>query len=267
MRTDEQSESGKWLWCGVDVGAATTKAVLITGAREIVSHAVVKSGVNFNAASGEALNLALKSAGADSNQIVYTVATGYGRSNVSYRSLSRTEITCQAKGCYFYFPKEMTIVDIGGQDSKIIKVGADGSVLNFKMNRKCAAGTGTFLEEIASRLGFTIDKLEELSEKSTSDVELGSFCTVFTQTEILSKIREGIRVEDLVKGAFKSVVKRILEMDTLAQDVVITGGVVAHNRIVAQILSQRLGKEVSVPPLPQITGALGAALIAAEAKV
>ena len=267
MRTNEQSKSDKELLCGVDIGAATAKVVLLTGAREIVSHAVIKSGVDFVAASTEALNLALKSADADSSQIVYTVATGYGRNNVPYRSESKTEITCQAKGCYFYFPKEMTVVDIGGQDSKIIKVGADGSVLNFKMNRKCAAGTGTFLEEIASRLGLTIDKLEELSEKSTSDVELGSFCTVFTQTEILSKIRAGIKVEDLVRGAFKSVVKRILEMDTLTGDVVMTGGVVAHNRTVVQILSQRLGREVVVAPLPQVTGALGAALIAAEVKI
>jgi predicted CoA-substrate-specific enzyme activase len=260
-------EGGEKLYCGADVGAATTKVVLLTGVREIVSHAVVKSGVDFAAASQEALNAALKGAGANSSQILYTVATGYGRNNVPYRSQSKTEITCQARGCYFYFPKEMTIVDIGGQDSKIIKVASDGSVLNFKMNRKCAAGTGTFLEEIAARLGFTVDKLEELAEKSARDVELGSFCTVFTQTEILSKIREGISVEDLVKGAFKSVVKRILEMDTFAGDVVMTGGVVAHNRIVAQILSERLLREVSVAPLPQVTGALGAALIAAGAKV
>jgi predicted CoA-substrate-specific enzyme activase len=260
-------EGGEKLYCGADIGASTTKVVLLTGGKRIAGHAVVKSGVDFASASLEALNAALKDANADSSQIEHTVATGYGRNNVPYRSQSKTEITCQARGCYFYFPKEMTVVDIGGQDSKIIKVGADGSVLNFKMNRKCAAGTGTFLEEIASRLGFTVDKLEELSEKSTSDVELGSFCTVFTQTEILSKIRAGIRVEDLVKGAFKSVVKRILEMDTLAGDVVMTGGVVAHNRIVAQILSERLGREVLVAPLPQISGALGAALIAAEAKV
>jgi predicted CoA-substrate-specific enzyme activase len=259
-------EGGEKLYCGADIGASTTKVVLLTAAHEIVSHAVVKSGVDFIAASREALQLALRSAGLDSGQIKYTVATGYGRNNVLYRSQSKTEITCQAKGCYFYFPKEMTIVDIGGQDSKIIKVGSDGNVVNFKMNRKCAAGTGTFLEEIASRLGLAVDRLEELAEKSGADVELGSYCTVFTQTEILSKIREGARIEDLAKGAFKSVVKRILEMDTLAQDVVITGGVVAHNRIVAQILSQKLGKEVGVPPLPQVTAAIGAALIAAEVK-
>jgi predicted CoA-substrate-specific enzyme activase len=257
-------KDGEKFYCGVDVGAATTKVVLLTSARQIAGQAVVKSGVDFAAASREALELALKSAGTDSGQIKYTVATGYGRNNVPYRSQSKTEITCQAKGCYFYFPKEMTIVDIGGQDSKIIKVRRDGSVLNFKMNRKCAAGTGTFLEEIASRLGLAVDRLEELAEKSSTDVELGSYCTVFTQTEILSKIREGVRIEDLAKGAFKSIVKRILEMDTLAQDVVITGGVVAHNRIVAQILSQKLGKEVGIPPFPQVSGALGAAIIAAE---
>ena len=137
-------------------------------------------------------------------------------------------------------------------------------VSGFKMNRKCAAGTGSFLEEIALRLDLPVEKLNGLAESSTSEVSLGSFCTVFAATEILAKIRAGQKVEDIVKGAFRSVVKRISEMDVVQADLVMTGGVIAHNPYLAKLVEESFGCPVYVPPEPQFAGALGAALFARD---
>lgn len=134
------------------------------------------------------------------------------------------------------------------------------------MNRKCAAGTGAFLEEIANRLKIPIGDLNDLAEKASKEVQLGSFCTVFTATEILAKIRVGVKVENLVKGIFGAVIKRALEMDPLEGSIVMSGGVVAHNPFFKEMFSKKLGREVFVPPLPQLTGAFGAALYALEEK-
>jgi len=193
------------------------------------------------------------------------VATGYGRKNVDAARDSKTEISCHAKGCFHYFPMEITIIDIGGQDNKIIKLDDKGRRLNFKMNRKCAAGTGAFLEEMSLRLDIPIEEMDGLARKSTQMVEMGSYCTVFTATEVLEKIRLGKKVPDIVKGLFASVIKRIMEMDTLTGQVVMTGGVVAHNPFMVTMLEETLGRPVKVPDFPQFTGAVGAALFAMDA--
>jgi predicted CoA-substrate-specific enzyme activase len=132
------------------------------------------------------------------------------------------------------------------------------------MNRKCAAGTGAFLEEIAYRLDLPLAELNGLAERSTRESPLGSFCTVFAATEILEKIRAGQHVEDIVKGAFRSVVKRVMEMDLVEGDLVMTGGVVAHNPIVVRLVEESFGRPALVPPEPQYIGAFGAALFAQE---
>jgi predicted CoA-substrate-specific enzyme activase len=134
------------------------------------------------------------------------------------------------------------------------------------MNRKCAAGTGAFLEEIANRLRVKIGKLNELAEKAEKNIEIGSYCTVFTATELLTKIREGIEVKELIKGIFDSVIKRAIEMDPLEGNIVMTGGVVAYNPFLVNMFEKKLDKKIFVPPLPQLTGAIGAALYASEAK-
>jgi predicted CoA-substrate-specific enzyme activase len=158
----------------------------------------------------------------------------------------------------------MTIIDIGGQDNKVIGVTDRGERHNFKMNRKCAAGTGAFLEEIAGRLGTPLPRLNDLAREASGSLELGSFCTVFAKTELLSLIAAGTPLPEIVKAAFRSVVKRILEMDPLSGPVVMTGGVVAHNPIIVELVSEALGREVHVPDYAQYTGAFGAALIARE---
>jgi predicted CoA-substrate-specific enzyme activase len=192
------------------------------------------------------------------------VATGYGRKNVPFVNQTKTEISCLARGCYHYFPEAITIVDIGGQDNKIIKLDAQGKRTGFKMNRKCAAGTGSFLEEIAYKLDIPLNDLSDLAQSTNETSEIGSYCTVFTATEILDRIRAGERTESIVRGLFDSIAKRILEMDTLDERVILTGGVVAYNEIVAELLSARAEEAIDIAPHPQVMGAFGAALFAEE---
>ncbi len=252
------------LFAGVDVGAAATKVLVVNADGSIVGRSLRPSGMDFELASKTAFDEALSEAGGTSENVTHVVASGYGRKNVAFANSTKTEIACHSKGVYRFFPEALSIVDIGGQDNKIIKIGANGVRLDFKMNRKCAAGTGAFLEEIARRVGVDMEEMEDLAKTSTEFVEIGSFCTVFSATEILALIRKGAKVPDIAKGAFRSVVKRITEMDTLKGKVVATGGVVAHNPIVVELLSETVGSKVETPPDPQYAGALGAALFALE---
>jgi len=249
---------------GVDVGASTTKAVIIDQSTQVLGYSVTNTGADFGGAAKSAFQEALGMAEDAGASHCLVVSTGYGRRNVSFADGTKTEISCHAKGSFYHFPKAHTLIDIGGQDSKIVKVDEKGKRIGFKMNRKCAAGTGAFLEEIAYRLKIPIDNLNALAEKAQHEVQLGSFCTVFTATELLAKIREGVAVNDLVKGVFGSVIKRAFEMDPLEGDIVMSGGVVAHNPFFVTMFEERLGKKVFVPPLPQLTGAFGAALFAQE---
>lgn len=253
-------------FAGIDVGASTTKAVIINSKREILGHSVKYSGADFKAAAESAFEEARKQAQEKAKDEYFIVATGYGRRNVAFADDSRTEISCHAKGSFFYFPQAHTLIDIGGQDSKVIRINDEGKRTGFKMNRKCAAGTGAFLEEMANRLKIKMDRLNGLAEKSEKDVEIGSYCTVFSATEILTKIREGVAVNDLVKGIFHSVIKRAFEMDPLEGNIVMSGGVVAHNPFLVSMFEEKLGRKVFVPSLPQLTGAFGAALYALEKK-
>ncbi len=252
------------VFVGIDVGASRTKTAILDENRKLIGHCVVKSGTDFTIASNTCLETSLEMAGVSYGDIVRAASTGYGRKNVSLADFNRTEISCHARGCYSYFPEALTIIDIGGQDNKIIKLGADGRRISFKMNRKCAAGTGAFLEEMSPRLDIPLEEMNQLAILSKSMVELGSFCTVFTATEVLEKIRAGKKIEDIVKGLFFSVIKRVLEMDSLTEKVVMTGGVVAHNRYIVDMVQEITGKTIFVPEFPQLTGAIGAALYAVD---
>lgn len=251
-------------FCGVDIGASALKLVLIGDDRQPVARALARSGVNYQATAERCLEEALSSAGLARPQIRGAVSTGYGRDNVPWVQRTVTEIACHGKGAYHHFRRAMTVVDIGGQDNKLIRMDDQGRRVDFKMNRKCAAGTGAFLEEIALRLDLPLPQLNALAERSRKEVTLGSFCTVFTATEILEKIRAGEHVEDIVCGAFRSVVKRIAEMGTIEGALVMTGGVVANNPLLITLAEQLLGVRPLVPPDPQCIGALGAALYALE---
>ncbi len=251
-------------YCGIDIGASAAKLVIIDEAANMQAKTKAPSGVDYTQTAQTLLNDALACASLERDQIACTVSTGYGRDNVPWANGKMTEIACHGKGAFFHFKKRITVIDIGAQDSKVIHLDDRGRREGFKMNRKCAAGTGAFIEEIAHRLALDISQLNDLAEKSTKDVPLGSFCTVFAATEVLEKIRKGVAVEDIVKGAFSSVVKRILEMDRITGLLVTTGGVVAHNPYLAKMLGVAFGTEAATPTDAQYTGAFGAALFAME---
>lgn len=254
----------KSTFAGIDVGTTTTKAVIIDANARVLGRFVRRSGTDLASAATAAFEEATVQAQVTEETIQAVVATGYGRRNVPFAHDTRTEIACHGWGCYYYFPEAITVVDIGGQDCKIIKLDALGRRVGFKINRKCAAGTGVFLEEIAHKLDIPIGDLNGLAQAASKTAQIGSYCTVFTATEVLDRIRVGERTDDIVRGLFDSVAKRIVEMDTLTGRVVATGGVVAFNEIVAKLLSAKVGAEVEIAPHPQVMGAFGAALFALE---
>ncbi|MHC4676634.1 MAG: acyl-CoA dehydratase activase [Planctomycetota bacterium] len=251
-------------YCGIDIGASAAKLVIIEPAGRIVARNIGRSGVDYAGTAEELLSGLCAAESLDRSQIVRSLSTGYGRDNVPWADGKMTEIACHGRGAYFHFHKQMTVIDIGAQDSKVIHLDQAGKRESFKMNRKCAAGTGAFIEEIAHRLSLNVSELNALAQRSTKEVSIGSFCTVFAATEILEKIRAGVEIADIVRGAFNSVVKRIMEMDRVNGLLVTTGGVVAHNPFLSKLLGQSLGTEAHVAPDAQYTGAFGAALFAAE---
>lgn len=254
------------IYVGTDVGSSWTKVAVLNADKGLIGYALKKSGTDFTETADYCLKSSLEMAGAAAGDIVKSISTGYGRKNVSYADETRTEIGCHAKGCYLYFPSSITIIDIGGQDNKVVKLDEKGLRTGFKMNRKCAAGTGAFLEEMAARLDIPIEDMDNLARKSRNMVKLGSFCTVFSATEVLENIRQGKKVTDIVKGVFYSVIKRVLEMDSLTEDVVMTGGVVAHNPFLVSMAEEIIGRKVLVTEHPQLTGAIGAALYAMNSE-
>jgi predicted CoA-substrate-specific enzyme activase len=240
--------------------------VIIGGERTILGSHVCRTGARLLESAEVAFQEALKVAGLEGGDVGFIVATGFGRRSVSFAQETKTEITCHARGCHFYRPEAITVIDIGGQDNKVVKLDASGRKTSFKMNRKCAAGTGAFLEEMALRLDVPLDEMDRLASQSENMVKLGGFCTVFSATEVLENIRKGNKLPDIVKGVFFSMIKRVLEMDALTQKVVMTGGVVAHNPFMVKMTEQIIEREILVPDHPQLTGAIGAALYAIEAE-
>mmetsp|Transcript_8382 Transcript_8382/g.4506 ORF Transcript_8382/g.4506 Transcript_8382/m.4506 type:complete len:263 (-) Transcript_8382:586-1374(-) len=252
------------IFTGIDVGSSRTKVALIDKDKNLIGSAVKKSGTDFSITAESCLTEALNMAKVSSERIGKILSTGYGRNNVPFSNETKTEISCHAKASFYYFSIPITIIDIGGQDNKIIKLDKYGRRINFKMNRKCAAGTGSFLEEMSPRLDVAIEDMNMLASESKNMVKLGSFCTVFAATEVLEKIRSGKKVEDIIKGLFYSVIQRVMEMDSLTENVVMTGGVVAHNPFLVKMTEEIIGREILVCNYPQLTGAIGAALYAME---
>ncbi len=256
----------KIFFAGIDVGTSYIKSVVIDEKNEIAGSFIERTGSDLQKSINNAFVGLIVSSNISKNDIKHITATGFGRRNVTFADSVVTEISAHAKGVYHYFPKKITIIDIGGQDTKIIKIDSKGKILGFKMNRKCAAGTGSFLEEIAYKLNIPLNEMNKLASKSDKETSLSSFCTVFASTEILTRIKEGEKIEDMVRSAFESVVKRVIELGTLEDAVVITGGVVKFNDIILKILAKTIEKEILIPPYPQLNGAVGAALFAGEAK-
>lgn len=254
-------------YAGIDCGSWNTKAALVDATGRLVATAIVRTGADLQAAAERALSDLLARAEVNRSDLAALWATGFGRHAIQWASNSRTELDAHARGALQFVPGPLTVIDIGGQDAKIIQVDGEGRRVAHKMNRKCAAGTGSFLEEMALRLDVRIADLPALAAGFTEEVELGSFCTVFTGTEVLGLIRQGKRPADLARAAYRSVVRRVLEMDRVEGKVVATGGVVAHHPMVVELLERAIGGPVIVPQHAQEIGAVGVAIAARAAAL
>lgn len=252
------------LYAGIDSGSWNTKAIIIDAEAAVLGRCVVRTGADLAEAAERAYDGALERAACTTHAVSAIWATGFGRQSIPFAHGSRTELDCHGRGAAFYVPGPLVVIDIGGQDAKVIRLDAAGQRISHRMNRKCAAGTGSFLDEIALRLCVPIEHLDTLASHATEELELSSFCTVFAGTELLTLIRGGNRPADLAMAAYRSLAKRLLAMDVLQGRVVATGGVVAHHPTMVSLLRQQLNTEVVVPPHPQEMGAFGAALAARD---
>jgi len=250
---------------GIDVGSCSTKCVILDEDKNILAGNILEIGRSSAKKIGErSLEMALADARLKREDIQYIIATGYGRINASFADRQVTEITCHAMGAHHFFPDTRIVIDIGGQDSKVIHLNQDGEVLDFAMNDKCAAGTGRFLEVMAQVLEVDIDELGELSLHSQKKIEMSNMCTVFVESEVVSLIAEGHTREDIAAGIHYAIVERVLGLAHrigIREAITLTGGVNKNIGIIHAI-KQRLGLSLNIPDEPQIMGALGAALIA-----
>ena len=245
---------------GVDSGSATTKAVLISD-RRIIAHIILPTAFDFLLAAEKAYKNVLVNTGVDEKDINGVYATGYGRNSIKFASKAISEITAHALGVYHLYPDVDGIIDIGGQDSKVISVNS-GRVTDFLMNDKCAAGTGKFLEYTARALEVPIEEFGLLALVSKAPASITSMCTVFAESEAISLRARGFKREDIAAGLIESVARRVAVMARqvgLKQNVAFVGGV-AKNAGIKAALEKELGISLFVPPEPQVTGALGAAL-------
>jgi predicted CoA-substrate-specific enzyme activase len=265
MELSNCQEGGVPLVAGIDIGAATAKAVILKD-REICSFAIVPTGADIVAVSWRVINLALKKGQLQMDDLQLIMTTGSGRNLVPFANGSMTEILCHAKGASFAAPQTRTVIDIGGQDSKVIRVDDSSNVVDFVMNDKCAAGTGRFLEVMARVLQCKINEMGSIALKSKGPCPISSICTVFAETEVVSLRAQGKSREDLVAGIHQAAAFRIAAMGERVgyrEQLILTGGV-AKNVCMKDFLQQRVGMEILVPKEPQIMGALGAALFAKE---
>lgn len=256
------------IYAGVDAGSRAIKVVLFDTARlAILSTAIADQGVQQARLAEELFEHALREAGVARPDVAAVVATGYGRNAVPFAATTITEITCHARGVWHLAPAARTIIEIGGQDSKLIVLDDEGRVRDFSMNDRCAAGSGRFLEVLAERLGVSLTGLGELSRRSAKPALISNTCVVFAETEIIGLLASGIPPADLAAGVQEAIAARVVGMmgRTTERPVYFTGGVALLPGMV-QALEKVLGCAPEIPLLPQYTGALGAALLAARVK-
>jgi len=256
---------GSLYFAGIDLGSTMTKVVIIDADEKVHARLESHTGAEHRHLANRVMEEALGQAELSFSEIAYVVATGYGRINVPFADRQITELTCHARGVASFFPSARTALDIGGQDAKGLKL-KDGKLLDFVMNDKCAAGTGRFLEVIADALGLKLEDLGSISLKSRNKVKISNTCTVFAQLEVISRLSEGVSLEDIVAGLHQAIASRavgMLRRLKIEPDVVFTGGV-AQNIGVVKAVRESLGCEVLVPGDPLISGALGAALLGKE---
>lgn len=250
---------------GIDAGSRAIKAVLLNReTKEVIAHGVVDQGLNQAELAEQLLNDLLSSAGHSRDDLKFTVATGYGRDTMGFANMSVTEITCHGYGVFHMHPEAKTVVDIGGQDSKVLRLGNRGRVKDFVMNDRCAAGTGRFLEVVSERLEVPLEDLGKISNGAGNPSTISSMCVVFAETEIVGLMAQGESQENIVAGVCNSIASRVTSMaGKKVEEPILFAGGVSRIEGMADVLTKTVGKTVSVADNPQITGALGAALIAA----
>jgi predicted CoA-substrate-specific enzyme activase len=250
---------------GIDIGSTSGEALILDG-DEVLAWSIVDTGYNSRKAAAQALDEALAQADLSRDQLDSIVATGYGRVAVEFADRQVTEISCYARGIHYLFPQVQTVIDIGGQDSKVVAVGPAGRPLDFAMNDKCAAGTGRFLEVMARALQLELTDLGPSALHARHAADISSTCTVFAESEVITLVAEGVDREDIVAGLCRSIARRVGAMARrvgVEPPVAFAGGV-AKNVGVVRALEEVLGEGVIVPEEPQIVGALGAALLARD---
>ena len=248
---------------GIDIGSTASKCVMLKDGKEIVSKSLVAVGAGTSGPQ-RAISEVLEAAGMQKEDMSYILATGYGRNSLDeIADHQMSELSCHAKGAAFLFPEVRTVIDIGGQDAKVLRV-ENGAMTNFQMNDKCAAGTGRFLDVMARVLEVKVSDLAMLGAMSTKEVAISSTCTVFAESEVISQLSMGTNKCDIINGIHNSVASRVVGLAHrvgVVDRVVMTGGV-AQNTGVVKALEKQLGREISTSPLTQYNGALGAALFA-----
>ena len=251
---------------GIDSGSTSTNAVLLNQEKQIVAWRVLRTGAKSANSADRILEDIIESAGIVREDIKNILSTGYGRVSIPYADRSVTEISCHAKGAHFLHPSTRTILDIGGQDSKAIRITENGDVADFVMNDKCAAGTGRFLEMMARTLEIDIESLGPLSLKWKEPIKISSMCSVFAESEVISLIAQNKETADIAHGIHEAIVSRavsLMKRTGLSADYMMTGGVAKNPGVVEELKSQ-LNAPVFVYEEPEIVGALGAALFALE---
>jgi predicted CoA-substrate-specific enzyme activase len=250
-------------FAGIDIGSTMTKVLIVDEPGETLAAVIGPTGVEHRHLAIKVMDEAVQKAGLNFDALDFIVATGYGRINCPFADKQITEITCHARGIYSLFPYVHTIIDIGGQDSKGIRLNSEGKVANFIMNDKCAAGTGRFLEVIAETLGIKLTDMGEISLTAKGCVQISNMCTVFAEHEVTSRLAEGAAIPEIVAGLHEAIATRVVNMVRhlgIERDVVVTGGG-AKNIGLIKAIETKVGFPVFVPPEPFLTGALGAALI------
>lgn len=253
---------------GIDIGSASSKVVILSDTRAIVATAVASGGAGTTGPD-RVLDEVFGKSGLEWADVSRTIATGYGRIGFKNANNQISEITCHALGVHHLVPSVQTIIDIGGQDVKAMSIAKDGMVSKFAMNDKCAAGTGRFLEVMARVLETDISKLGDLAGQADSIVDVSNTCTVFAESEVISRLASGVKASNVAAGIHKSVARRVAGLAVrvgVKPTVVLTGGV-AQNQGIVDALSDELKQPITVSPNCQITGALGAALIACKDMV
>jgi len=251
---------------GVDVGSTQTKAVIVNEQKDIVGRALIDTGANVVRAAQNAFDEALDGVGLSEQEVEYVIGTGYGRYRVTFGNAQVTEISCHGRGAAHLFPKTRTVVDMGGQDTKALRIGDDGEIIDFFMNDKCAAGTGRFLGAASTALDIPLDQLGETALKSDKPVRVSTTCTVFAESEVLAWLGRGKKIENILWGVHKSIASRsvaLLRRVGIEDEITFTGGV-SRNVGMIKALEERLETKLNVSEDCHYMGAMGAALFALD---